>query len=280
MLTRRHLISHRYLQQSRDVYISELVLTPLGEGPVRHLQGEYGGGMACRSSEHVWSVHGDERLHVLNESTLEVATFDLLPNKVVQAAHADLQRRMVAAATWRLVGLFELEADSRARRRTHIRLGDEFGDVRWVRFGGSRLAAFGDRASSGLFDRSRRRELLVWELGEATGPGRPIRLSLPAEGLADMTCDGRYLAVALPDGRIELHDLELFTSVVLDGHDERISLVRFVDDDRLLVSADASGKVVLRTRTADGYATSIAEVSLPRGEIEVTESITEPSRPA
>jgi len=278
MITRRHLISNRIVQQAGNIYLPELVFTPLGEGPVRELPG--GGVMiACRSSDHVWSVQG-ERLVVLNESTLEVATFDLLPNKVVQAAHADLQRRMAAAATWRLVGLFELGADGRATRQAHIRLGDEFGDVRWVRLGGSRLAAFAARSSGGFFDASRRRELLVWKLDEATGPGRPFRLSLPTDGLGDMTCDGRHLAVALPDGRIELNDLELFTSVVLDGHDERISLLRFVDDDRLLVSADASGHVVLRTRTADGYATTIAQVSLHRDEIEVAESIAEPSRSA
>ena len=48
----------------------------------------------------------------------------------------------------------------------------------------------------------------------------------------------------------------------------------------MLVSADASGKVVLRMRIADGYATSIAEVALSRDEIEVAESIAEPSRSA
>ena len=278
VLTRRHLVSHRYVEQSGNIYLSELVFTPLGEGPVRELPG--GGVMiACRSSDHVWSVQG-ERLVVLDESTLEGATFDLLPNKVVQAAHADLQRRMAAAATWQLVGLFELETDGRATRRTHIRLGDEFGDLRWVRFGGSRLAAFAERASSGFFDSSRRRELLLWSLDAATDPRRPLRLAIFAEGLADMTCDGRYLAVARPDGRIDLHDLELVTSVALDGHDERISLLRFVNDDRMLVSADASGKVVLRMRIADGYATSIAEVALSRDEIEVAESIAEPSRSA
>jgi hypothetical protein len=41
-----------------------------------------------------------------------------------------------------------------------------------------------------------------------------------------------------------------------------------------------SGHVVLRIRTADGYATSIAEVALPRDEIEMAESIAEPSRSA
>ena len=57
-------------------------------------------------------------------------------------------------------------------------------------------------------------------------------------------------------------------------------LLRFVDDDRMLVSADVSGQVVLRRRTADGYTTAIAEVALPRDEIEVAESIAEPFRPA
>jgi hypothetical protein len=281
ILTRHHLVSEQSDVLSANPLGRELVFTPLDGGPASHIPGAWAGrGLhACGSGTLVWSVQEDERVNVVGgPPVFPVSVFHPLPNRALQAAHVDTRIGRIAAATWRHVELFDIASADRLETRARFQLDDDVGDVRWVSFGGARLAAIAERTSGGFFAARRRGDLLVWELaGERSSRTSRLTLRSPlAEvGLAAMTGDGRYLAVVRPDHVVVVHDLDRCTSVELQGHRHELCLVRFTDGDRLLVTADFDGRVALRPRIADGFTPDLIEATIPREPIDMVESLAE-----
>lgn len=283
VLTRRSLVCEVY-DSAIDPSVPgvRLVFLPLAGGPARAVATSHGCRWlrACRSGDHVWTVHGDERLHVVAEPGGEQAGFHPLPGQVLQAAFVDVETRKVAVATWRHVALFAMASADQLETLAQFKLGEDMGDVRWVGFGGSRLAAVAESAGGGFLARARRGVLHVWDVGGSNG-GRAsrlaLRLPLAEAGPAAMSADGRFVAMAR-DRAVLLHDLDRVTTVALEDHDQPLCTVRFVAGDKLLVTADVDGGVALRPREPDGFAGRVVEATIPAETIDAAASLAEPRR--
>lgn len=280
VLTRRSLVCEAF-DMTDEALAVRLVFIPLAGGPAKAVSTEACRWLrVCRSGHHVWSVHSDERIHVASDVPGgEHAWYHPLPGRVLQAAFVDVEAGRLAAATWRHVSLFAIAPDGKLETLAQFKLGDDMGDVRWVGFGGGRLAAVAEASGGGFLAGARRRVLHVWELG---GGGKrmtrlALRLPLAEAGPAAMSADGRFVALT-GDRAVLLHDLDRLTAVTLEDHDRPLCAVRFGGDDELLVTADVDGGVALRRRGPDGYAGRLVEVKIPTDTIEAAVSLAEPGR--
>ena len=104
--------------------------------------------------------------------------------------------------------------------------------------------------------------LLLWRIGN--NPAMPsMRLHLAERvRVAALSRDGRYLAAAFDDHRVFVRDIEDGGSITFDEHTAPVALVRFAGTDRLLVTADDKGRVVLRTHAAGGYLRELVRVPI------------------
>ena len=174
------------------------------------------------------------------------ATYEPLPRKVVQVACVEASRELLAAATWGEIALHRMVGD----RLERVGWVKTTGDVSWLAVAGPYLAARVPGA------------VKVWRLAEDLSIG-PIVLEIeqPVQ-VAALSRDGRYLAVGLEGSAIVVHDLDRGTVETFDGHTDDISLVRFVGDEHLLVTADDDNRVMIRPRTPTGYARTVMPVQL------------------
>lgn len=81
--------------------------------------------------------------------------------------------------------------------------------------------------------------------------------------LAAMTTTGSHIAVGRTDHVVELHQPRSRTCIELDGHTDRLRLLRFVRQDSELVSADDDNRIILRPLTGGTYASRVLPVELP-----------------
>ena len=79
---------------------------------------------------------------------------------------------------------------------------------------------------------------------------------------AALSRDGRYFAAATPRNDLVVHDLDHESEQVFTEHTDEINHIRFGGDDHLLISADRDNRVVLRPRTATGYAKPLLSVEV------------------
>jgi hypothetical protein len=237
--------------------------TPLAGGDPHQLRDAnfYRAPQVCRDNERVWWVRDDQKLHIASAQANGAAVVcEPLPGKVVQAAC--VEGDLVAAATWGLVALFRIAEGGRLRPLAHLPV--DGGDVSWVGVAGAWLAAIVDRRSGLWGNRSSHSELHVWQRGEgATRSHQVVRLRRSVDGVASMSRDGRKVAVA-QGLEVHLIELEGGRPVSLAGPQGNIVLVRFTDEDRILVIADSANRVILRPRSAAGdYAGELVEASIP-----------------
>jgi hypothetical protein len=174
------------------------------------------------------------------------ASFAPYPGKVVQAVFVDDARELVAAGTWGQVSL-------------HARRGDEYvptaradidGDVRWIAIGGDVLVAAAGR------------ELVAWQIEGDRSLGPVLFRSAKPGAICAVSRDGPYLAHDRDDCAIAVHDLDTGSSQTFTEHTDAVSFIRFAGDDQLLVTGDDDNRVVLRPRTATGYAPVVIPVDL------------------
>ena len=181
--------------------------------------------------------------------SVSLETYEPLPRKVVQAACVDASRDLLASATWGEIVLHRMDGP----RLEHLGWVRTTGDVRWLALAGPHLAASVPGA------------VKVWKLADDLAIGREVLSVDQQVEAAALSRDGRYLAVGLGDRRLVVHDLGSGAIDTFDDHTDTIGLVRFVGDDHLLVSADHDHRVVIRPRTATGYARAVMPVALAAG---------------
>ena len=195
-----------------------------------------------------WCVTSAETIGVFDLDTGRWTTFAPMHGKVLQAASLDARDRTLAVASWGTLMLFRLDGD----QPTPLLRGPVPGDVAWIGVRGDTLVACADGG----------RTVIAWHLSaDRTIARERMRF---AYGLgervahADLSRDGRYLAIAL-GRRLVLHDLETQTKHDLAEHADDIELVRFGGD--LLIVSDEAGHVFVRQRTG-GYEARVVEVPL------------------
>lgn len=76
---------------------------------------------------------------------------------------------------------------------------------------------------------------------------------------AALSDDGRFVAFALSDRRVLVHDLTRDTRRIYAGHTDTICMVAFTANARALLSADRDNRVFIRPRASDMF----AELALP-----------------
>ena len=129
------------------------------------------------------------------------------------------------------------------------------GDLTWLQLCGRYLAA---RIHGGA-----QRGITVWRLSDDLTSASDILHIADGIASADMSRDGRYLALGSTSRAVMVRSLDDGAVLRFEDHTDIVSLVRFAADDQLLISADEKHRVVLRPRTANGFAPGIVPVELP-----------------
>jgi WD40 repeat protein len=179
-----------------------------------------------------------------------------MPNRVIQAAHHDAGRELLATATWGEIRLHRVDRDQlRFVSKTRTT-----GDVRWIAVGGSWLAAWiagGEHTG-----------ITMWSL-DGKDQIDKVEVRHPRNvQTAALSRDGRYLAFATDGDTILVHSLDTDTYATFDEHTDDVTAVRFTGDDHVLVTADADNRIVMRPRTKTGYARPVMPVEIPDAMID------------
>ncbi len=181
------------------------------------------------------------------------ASYEPLPRMVVQAVHIDAERGLLASASWNELALHHIEAGAMSRLgRTET---TRKADTRWVGVGGSRVVAVTATSYETFVE--------VYELDRDMSLRRnPTTFSFAsAFRVGALSRDGRYFASAGSD-KLTVCNLDTGTRQVFTEHSDEINAVRFAADDHVLVSADTDHRIVLRPRTATGYAQPLLAVEI------------------
>lgn len=197
-------------------------------------------------------------IELLDRADLRVASLNPLPYKVVQAAHVDGGRGLLASGTWGEVVLHRI-TDGKLARLGGVKTA---GDLRWIEVAGAHLAA--GVAHGG------RTQLTVWRLREDLSIGDEVHRITGRRALRDasLSRDGRYLAAAFGDD-VQVLDLDRGSSATFGEHTDGVTLVQFAGDDHVLITADDDNRVVLRPRAASGYAEATVPLDVPDEEVEL-----------
>jgi hypothetical protein len=172
--------------------------------------------------------------------TVSTRTYDPMPRKVIHAMH--LTNDILVTTTWREIAIDRI-VDDKLERLARLDTGLD-ANIQWIALAGNVLAYF----ARGVV------ELRRVDASYATSP-------VFARHRCDFNCgalsvDGRYLALGMGD-RVVLHDLERDEQITYEDHSDDVSFVKFAADDHMLITADDDNRVVLRPRTAAGYARAI-----------------------
>ncbi|HTL35378.1 MAG TPA: hypothetical protein VL326_19750 [Kofleriaceae bacterium] len=174
-------------------------------------------------------------------------SYEPLPRKVVSAIAVDGERDLLASATWREVAIHKM-IEGKLERFGYLDTGFDANITvlaltgRWLVYGTAHRLEVRPISSSG-------------DIG---------KVMLRHDGAVDafaVSRDGSYLAIG-EGSDLVLHDLDRDRRVEYAEHSDKISYVRFASDDHVLISGDNDNRVVLRPRTADGYAKPVVKVAL------------------
>ncbi|HEY5925238.1 MAG TPA: hypothetical protein VIV11_26325 [Kofleriaceae bacterium] len=214
---------------------------------------------AVTASEDIfYYVTDSERVTIATGETSYAV--DPLPRRVIQAAHIDATRRLLAATSWSEVALHRI-VDETLERVSYLKT-EQQGDIEWVAVAGPWVAYAVRRFGTATVIEVRR---LGGDLVIGDVVHRHAGSKLHA---ASLSRDGRYLAAAFDD-RLLVHELATDTVTFFTEHTDKINLVRFAGDDHVLISADTDNRVVLRPRTETGYARPLIAIDVPDAGIEL-----------
>jgi hypothetical protein len=167
-------------------------------------------------------------------------TYDPMPRKVIHAMH--LSNDILVTTTWREIAIDRIVGD-KLERLTRLDTGVD-ANIQWIALAGNVLAYF----ARGVVELRR-----VDASYTASSVFARHRCDFNSGALS---VDGRYLALGVGD-RVLLHDVELDEQTTYEDHSDDVSFVKFAADDHMLITADDDNRVVLRPRTATGYARAI-----------------------
>jgi hypothetical protein len=212
------------------------------------------------TGDSFYFVTDTQRVVLIVPGASAAIVFDPLPRKVIQAVHLDADRNLLAASSWSELVLHRI-ADGNLERLSHLET-ETNGDVRWIAIGGPWLAA-------AIMSLSGTARIEVRRLERDASIGDVVHQhQVPNLRAASLSRDGSYLAIASPAG-VLVHALATDTVTVFEEHTARINLLRFAGDDHVLISADEDNRVILRPRTATGYARPLIPIEVPREGVDL-----------
>ena len=224
-----------------------------------------------RSETAVIATTADERLVVLElapagererRPVRDTRLVAPLVNRVLQAIDGDLGSGVLCAATHGELGVMRIEGAG--ARRVGVTPTENL-DAIWVGVSGSRVALImGERG--GFSNPLPEYVLQVRDVDESLDPiySATHRLggSVQQDAVADISDDGRFVAVALAGRDIAVHDIERGEVQRLGGHTDAIAALRFGPGARFLASGDFDNRVIVRFRGSDGFAGPLEETAL------------------
>ncbi len=192
-------------------------------------------------------VRTDETVEVFDvPGRAHVGTYQVR-GRVVHAAAVCAGNRLVAIGTYGRVSLFDLD-DHRTLGTCSLK---DDGDIRWVGLGRRRLAAITENARCVVVDIDRERPASRWrrhprsiKLLTSVTVGFVPWLTDDALNVGAMDAAGELLALPVQQ-LVMVYRLSTGRAYPLFGHTDDISLLRFVDDARTLVSADDDARARL-----------------------------------
>ncbi len=208
-------------------------------------------GMSLRRDLY-WYVTREELVAILNteEAAVGVVTYEPLPRKVIQCVYVDDARDLLVAASWGEIIVSRIIGE-KLEQASYVKTT---GDALWVAIAGPYLVAH-IRNGPG-------RGITVWRVDERAPVGAVTLRIEDGVAIAAISRDGRYLAVGMTDQRVTVHGLDDGSVTTFEEHTDDVSLVRFVGDEQLLVTADDDNRVVIRPRTPAGYARPLLDSEL------------------
>lgn len=188
-----------------------------------------------------------------------------LNRRVLQAIDADAAAGLVCGATHNELGVVRIE-DGEARSVGVVPTANL--DTAWVGVAGSRVAVIlGD--SGGFANPFVEHVLQIREIGSSLEPIYSATHrrggALQHESVADISDDGRFVAVALASGEIAVHDVERGGVQRLGGHTDKIASLRFGPGGSFLASGDFDNRVIVRFRGGSGFAGPLEDAELVDG---------------
>lgn len=209
-------------------------------------------GMSLRDDRY-WYVTSSEHFAIVRTvatEKLEVAEYQPLPRKVIQAAFFDDGRELLVSASWGEIMVHRIVGE-KLEPACYVKTT---GDALWVAIAGPYLAA-NVKTGPG-------RGITVWKLDENLAITSVVLRIEDNVGIAALSRDGRYIAVGLTNELVLVRGLDDGSVTTFDEHTDDVSYVGFVGDDQLLVTADDDNRVILRPRTPTGYASALMETEL------------------
>lgn len=167
-------------------------------------------------------------------------TYDPMPRKVIHAMH--LSNDILVTTTWREIAIDRI-VDDKLERLERVDTGLD-ANIQWVTLAGNVLAYFARGAVE------------LCRVDASYRASAVFARHRCAFSCGALSVDGRYLALGMGD-RVVLHDLERDEQTTYEEHSDKVSFVKFAADDHMLITADDDNRVVLRPRTAAGYARAI-----------------------
>jgi hypothetical protein len=183
-----------------------------------------------------------------------------LSRRVIQAFDADLGSGLIAAATHG-----ELGAVRRREERPMPVAELQRTDSLWVGVAGERVAVLSGQRSSPLVQGDHRITMLEADGRELTRFYSATHRGAAAAQdpvVADISDDGRFVALALASREIAVHDVDGGGVQRLPGHTDRISALRFGPDAEYLVSGDFDNRVIVRFRVGGGFAENVEALEI------------------
>ncbi|HUS28090.1 MAG TPA: hypothetical protein VMZ53_06260 [Kofleriaceae bacterium] len=174
-------------------------------------------------------------------------TYEPLPRKVISAIDLDGERDLLASVTWRELAIHRT-VGGKLERVAHLDTGIH-ANLTFVALTG-RWLAYGTHSCIEL--RPMKHDGSIGEV---------VQRHSGRIGAAALSRDGAYLAVAI-DSKLVVEDLERFSTAEFTEHSDGINYVRFASDDHMLISGDQDNRIVVRPRTAAGYAVPVIDVEL------------------
>jgi hypothetical protein len=214
----------------------------------------------CPAGRTVWFRTVSETVAVWDLEERDQHEYDPLPGSVLQAAALDTATGLLATATYGRAAVHRLHRGESERLGTVRALRDA--DNVWLGLAARCLVAVSDyRGLRGHVIRAfaldetgvpEREPFYVYEESDAAaGARRQVRPQRPV--VADLSQDGRYLAMATEGHDVALHDLARKRVQYLGGHTDVIATIAFTDGVQSLVSGDYDNRVIIRPRRDDHF---------------------------
>lgn len=222
----------------------------------------------CPTGGRAWMLSGPGKVQVWDLETGAQDEYIPFAASVLQASALDGARPVLASSTYGRVNVMRLEGgQATLLGLLHLRNANS----PWLALSETCLAVISDR------ERREGHVIRAFALDADGAPASPpiyeapeVAMSEPGDRrlqrplVAALSQDGRYLAVAMRNRDIAVHDLQRGRAQHLSGHTDRIAMIAFTADARALVTGDYDNRVIVWPRQRDDVSDGFLDLGSSR----------------